>query len=178
MKKLSLVITILLVGQLSAQKYLSKSNEVVFFSEATIENITATNTKSTSAFDIKTGKVAFSIPISQFEFEKSLMKEHFNDNYMESEKYPKSTFVGVIEGYEAKSKERQKATAKGVLTIHGVEQEIETEGWITFDKKTILIESEFWVKLKDYEIKIPQLLFQNIAEEIEVKVKFEYEPYE
>lgn len=175
-----IIVTITLLFSFSVlfgQKYLSKKSSVVFFSEAPIENITAENVKSTSVVDLSTGKVAFSIPITQFIFDKSLMQEHFNDQYMESEKFPKSSFVGVIEDLDIKTNGRQELKAKGALTIHGVEQQIVASGWVEVDKKRIVIESEFFVKLEDYKIKIPQILWQNIAEEIQVKIHFEYEPY-
>ena len=178
MKNGFILLLLLTANICCGQKYLSNKSTITFFSEAPLENITATNSKSTSAMNIETGKVAFSVPIKHFEFEKSLMQEHFNEQYLESHKFPKSTFVGSIEGFDRENKKKQAARAKGVLTIHGEEHEIDAEGFITINKNKIVLESTFMVKLVDYKIKVPQVVWQNIAEVIEVTVYFEYEPYE
>jgi polyisoprenoid-binding protein YceI len=159
--------------QLSAQKYSSQKSLVTFFSDGAIEDITAKNTQSIGMVDVATNSVAFSIPISNFEFEKTLMKEHFDEKYMETEKYPKSTFQGKITGFDPKKKGVQNAKAKGKLSIHGVIKEVELPGIIevTADNK-IQINSTFIVKLEDYKIKIPKLLWQNLAEQVEVKIDF------
>ena len=95
------------------QKYSAEKSFVAFFSHAAIEDITADNTKSVSIFNSATGDIAFSIPIKEFEFAKSLMKEHFNEKYMDSEKYPKSTFQGKINGFDAKATGVQNVKATG-----------------------------------------------------------------
>lgn len=159
--------------QLQAQKYTSEKSLVSFFSDAPLEDISARNTKSLAIIDLASNQVAFSIPITGFEFEKSLMQEHFNEKYLESEKYPKSTFQAQLAGFNPKEKGIQNVTTKGKLTMHGVTKEVEIPGTIelTSDKK-IIIKSTFMVRLADYKIEIPQLVFQKIAEVVEVKVDF------
>lgn len=157
-----------------AQKYSIDRSFVKFFSDAAVEDITAENSKSSSIFNEVTGEVVFSIPIKEFEFEKSLMKQHFNEKYMESDQFPKAMFQGKINGFQANATGEQKATAKGKLTIHGVEQDVEIPGTILKANNSILMKSKFIVKLADYKIKIPQLLWKNIAEEVEVTVEFNY----
>ena len=173
-------IVILVSGLMSvsafAQKYITESSKISFFSEAPIENIDAHNTESTSIFDSDKGEIGFSVPSRAFQFKRSLMQEHFNEKYMESEKYPKSTFNGKIEGYEKKSG-KQKAKARGDMTIHGVTNTIEIDGEMEFRDGKVYLTSTFTVKLEDYKIKIPSILFQNIAEEIEVKVELTYKEY-
>src|SRR2546429_2267412 len=106
-----LLIVAALIFSLSAngQKFTAEKTYVKFFSDAAIEDITADNTKSSSIFNEATGDVVFSIPIKEFEFEKSLMKEHFNEKYMETEQFPKSTFQGKISGYQSAVTGEQKA---------------------------------------------------------------------
>ena len=157
-----------------AQKYTAENSVISFFSDGAIEDIAASNSKAMSIFNAITGDVVFSIPIKDFEFEKSLMKEHFNEKYMETEKFPKGTFQGKITGYQTTAVGEQPAKAAGKLTLHGVTNEVEITGTMEFVKGKVIMKSKFIVKLVDYKITIPQLLWQNIAEEIEVKTEFTY----
>src|SRR5882762_5403997 len=127
-RTLLIAIGIMVVFFANAQKFTSEKTYVKFFSDAAIEDIAAENTKSSSIFNETTGDVVFSIPIKEFEFDKSLMKEHFNEKYMETEQFPKSTFQGKISGYQPAATGEQKATASGKLTIHGVTQEVQIPG--------------------------------------------------
>jgi polyisoprenoid-binding protein YceI len=158
-----------------SQKYSLEKSSVVFFSEAAIENIEATNIKSASIFNATTSEIVFSIPIVEFEFEKSLMKEHFNETYLESEKYPKALFQGKLSGYSVQSAE-QSVKAIGKLTIHGVTREVEIPGTMEMIEGKLIAKAKFIIHLKDYKIKIPKLLWQNIAEDVEVTVEFIYKP--
>ena len=161
-----------------SQKFISTSSEVNFFSSSPVEDIEAKNTKAKSIFDTETGNIVFVIPISSFKFDKSLMQEHFNEKYMESDKFPKATFKGKITGFDAKAEGAQKVNAKGKLIIHGVEKSIDAKGEMTFQNGEIVLRHEFKVTLKDYEIEIPQILWQNIAEIIDVKIAFDYKAHE
>lgn len=168
----------LIVGAMPVigQKYVIDKAFIQFFSDAAIEDIKAENKKASSIFNAATGEVVFSIPINEFQFEKSLMQEHFNEKYMESDKYPKSTFQGKISGFDPKATGPQQAKATGKLTIHGVTKEVEIPGTIEKTNDKLSMKSKFIVKLADYNITIPQLLWQNIAEQVEVTVDFLYKP--
>lgn len=159
----------------SAQKFVAEKSVITFFSDALIEDITATNSKAVSLFNRQTGEVAFSIPIREFQFEKKLMQEHFNEKYMESEKYPKALFSGVLQNFDGSLTGVQNVKAKGKLTIHGVTREVEISGTAEVGNK-ITLKSKFPVKLADYKVKIPQVVFQNIAETVEVTVDITYKP--
>src|SRR5258707_14629455 len=129
MSRLFLIVLALFFSLSSkAQKFTAEKTYVKFFSDAAIEDITAENTKASSIFNEATGDVVFSIPIKEFEFAKSLMKEHFNEKYMETEQFPKSTFQGKISGYQSSTAGEQKATATGKLTIHGITQDVQIPG--------------------------------------------------
>ena len=140
----------------SGQKYTAEKSFVSFFSQATIEDITAENAKAASVFNSATGEIAFSIPIKEFQFEKSLMQEHFNEKYMDSEKYPNSTFQGKISGFDSKAKDIQNVTAAGKLSIHGKTNEINVPGTIERQGDKLIMKSKFIVKVENYKIKIPQ----------------------
>ncbi len=159
-----------------SQKYTTEKTFVSFFSDAAIEDITAENTKTVGAFNAATGDIAFSVPIKEYEFEKSLMKEHFNEKYMDTEKFPKSTFQGKVNGYDPNATGIQNVTSKGKLTIHGQTQEVEIPGTIEKQGDKLIMKSKFIVKLEDYKIAIPQLLWQNIAEQVEVTADFTFKP--
>ena len=134
MKKLILLIVIVSVStEVFSQKYISEQNKVSFFSEAPMENIEAHSYKSKSMFDTGSKEIVFSIPIRTFEFEKSLMQEHFNENYMESGKYPRARFKGQVEDFVMKEG-TQSVLAKGDLEIHGVTKPVSVGGEIEIRK--------------------------------------------
>jgi polyisoprenoid-binding protein YceI len=160
----------------NAQKYVTEKTFVSFFSDAAIEDITAENTKTAGVFNSTTGDIAFSVPIKDYQFEKSLMQEHFNEKYLETEKFPKATFQGKVTGYDANATSPQKVSSKGKLTIHGETQEVEIPGTIEKQGDKLVMKSKFIVKLADYKIAIPQLLWQNIAEQVEVTADFTFKP--
>lgn len=174
MKYFLLVLIYFISVPLKAQKYKSVSSTVSFFSDAAIEDITATNNTTTSLFDLNTGEIAVVVRIGDFEFEKSLMKEHFNEKYMESNKYPNATFKGKVSGFEKNSTDQQHVKAVGTLTIHGQSRQTEIDGDLQIKEREIYLNSSFIVALQDYKIKIPQLLWQNIAERVEVKIELNY----
>lgn len=178
MKKIRLSFLFVLVCFLvQAQKFKSDNSSIHFYSKAPIEDIEATNTESTSIIDLQSNAFVFVVPISKFSFEKKLMQEHFNENYLESDKYPKAIFKGKISNWSGEEGE-QTATATGQMLIHGVENEISIEGTINRVGDEMNISAVFPIALEDYKIKIPKALFYNIAEKVEVTISFKYKPYE
>lgn len=166
-----------MASQTAAQKYVSEKGVITFFSEAAIEDIKAENPKASSMLNTSTTDIAFVVPIREFQFEKKLMQEHFNEKYMESEKYPKATFSGKLDGFVSTGAPGvQKVKALGKLVIHGVPKDVEISGTVETTTQYILIKSKFIVRLEDFKIKIPQLMWQNIAEQVEVSVEFTYKP--
>lgn len=164
----------------SAQIYKSKTDgcNVSFFSESPVENIEAKNKLATSILNASTFDVVFQIPNLSFKFEKPLMEEHFNENYMESDKYPKSSFKGKInEKIDFTKDGEYKVTTTGILNIHGVEKERTIEATLVIKNGEIKVSSVFMVHVADHKIEIPQLVIQNIAEDVKVNVECSYEPY-
>lgn len=174
---LSLVFILLFqVKGFSQKRFFSEKSNITFFSEGVIEEIKAVNTKVTSILDLVSGEVAYLLSPKDFQFEKKLMQVHFNEKYMESEKYPRSSFKGKIEGLDATLTTLQQVKAVGQLSIHGVTRDVNIPGTLHIEGNTVTLRAKFMVKLIDYDIKVPQVVWQNIAQEVEVSVHFLYRP--
>jgi hypothetical protein len=174
-----LILFLLVSSQLFSQNFLSKDGDVKFFSETPLENIEALNKSVAGVINLSTGEFAFRLKITDFIFEKPLMQEHFNENYLESDKFPLSTFTGVIKDinkFDFSSK--QKVEVSGDLLIHGVikKQVFMSEVWM--QNGVLNLESEFKISLEDYDIDIPKIVFYNIAEVIDVQIKMELKKIE
>jgi len=159
-----------------SQKFVAEKSQISFFSDAAIEDITAENSKASSIFNTGTSDIVFSVPIKDFQFAKTLMQEHFNEKYMESEKYPKATFQGKLIDFHSQMSGIQEVKAQGKMTIHGVTKEIEIAGTIESTGNKMVMKSKFPIVLEDYNITRPQLLWKNIAEQVEVTVEFTFKP--
>lgn len=157
-----------------AQSYQSTESEVTFFSSAPMEDIKATNKKASSLFDATTGSIVFVVPMEGFQFRKSLMQQHFNENYLESDKYPNATFEGKVTGYDLSKNGPQEAVAEGTMTIHGVARKVKIKGHLIQTSGVLKIDTKFPVKVADYDIDIPRVVFYNIAEVVEVTAVFIY----
>lgn len=179
MKKLITILTCLLLSTgLQAQKYSSSESNVRFFSEALLEDITATTEKMDAIVDFESNNFFFRIKINTFQFDKDLMQEHFNENYMESEKYPTATFKGSFApGVDISKDGNYTVEMKGDLDIHGKVRERNITVNFTVKNGQISFNSKFMVKLEDHKIKIPKVVFQNIAEEVEVSVSSSMVPF-
>jgi len=157
-----------------SQKFTTESGVISFFSDAPVEDISASNQAVGSLFDAASGELVFVVPIKDFQFEKRLMREHFNEKYMETHKFPKASFKGKMTGYEVAKAGAQEVTVAGALTIHGVTRDIRVKGSVQFSGGKLNASSKFMVKLADYNISVPQLVWQNVAEEVEIKIEFIY----
>ncbi len=173
-----LIFGLVLSFGLSAQKLSTRKGYVKFFSDAAVEEIEAENTQCSSIINLDNGSFAFLVPIKAFQFEKALMQEHFNENYMESGKYPNASFKGNILSFESPdlSKDQNlKWKLKGRLTIHGVEREIEEEVMVRIKDGKLSLSSEFNLKVSDYGIDIPATKKDNISNDLKITVKFQYD---
>jgi hypothetical protein len=156
-----------------AQKYMTRTGKITFFSSTPLENIEAFNNEVSAVADAGSGDVIFQAPIKSFKFEKALMQEHFNENYMESDKYPKAEFRGKIANLSAVNFTKDgtyNVTATGKLTMHGVTRDVSAPGTITVKGNEATINSKFKVRTADYGIKVPALVEGKIAKEIAVTV--------
>lgn len=167
-----------ITNQTSQDLYVCKNAHVSLYSSAPIEDIKAATNTAASVFNASTGDLAFNVTINSFHFEKELMQEHFNSDYMESDKFPRATFKGKIQEHVDASKDGSfTVTAIGDLTVHGVTQKRTIPGTLTIKGGVITLTSEFIVKCADHHISIPQIVFHNIAESIKMNVSATYTAY-
>jgi hypothetical protein len=158
--------------------FISDKSEVSFYSYAPLEDIKAESKQLNGMINTVTGDVAFMIPMRSFHFAKALMEEHFNEKFIESEKYPQTTFKGkVTEPIDLTKTDVQHLTVTGEMNIHGQSKNIKEKGELIAGKDQLTLTSEFYVALKDYNITIPSLLLKNIADSVLVKLKVTYVPY-
>ncbi len=177
---ISVLIVILLCSFQSsfAQVYYTKNGRISFFSSTSLQDIKADNNQVLSVLNFQTGAIQFSVLNSAFYFPKAKMQADFNENYMESNKYPKSTFKGTIADVSNINLSKDgsyKVSVKGDLTIHGVTKNITEPGTITIKDGNITAHSSFDVLLKDYHIDIPSIVNNKIAEKIKITIDCNYQ---
>ena len=168
---------IMLLSSVAAlsQIYKADAVKVDFFSSAPIEDIHAVSNKGLSVLKAKTGEIAFRINTRSFDFAKGKMQEHFNENFLESHKYPASEFKGELQQEVDLSRDGiYDVVLEGILEIHGVKQKRIIPARLKVKNNQITLESEFEVACEDHNIKIPQILWQNIAEVVKVTVQSNY----
>ncbi|PIZ06628.1 MAG: YceI family protein [Flavobacteriales bacterium CG_4_10_14_0_8_um_filter_32_5] len=178
MRTITIIICLLVCTiSFSAQDiYKATDGEISFFSEAPVENISAVNKDVKALINAKNAEVAFIVTNVGFKFEKPLMEEHFNENYMESHKYKVSVFKGkIINEIDFTKDGTYEVTAKGTLDIHGVTVEREIKGTLTISNGKINLTTAFDVLLKDHKIKIPKIVVKNIAEFVKVILNINFE---
>ncbi len=169
----------LTLNALTAQVYLTRNGTIRFFSEAPLENIEAVNRQVMSALNTETGEFVFRLPIRSFAFDKALMQEHFNDNFMESHNYPNASFQGVVKEVESidfSAPGSYEVTVAGELTIKDVTKTISEPGTLTVSDGQIAGEAAFVIILEDYNVNIPRRYARNISPEIEVFVDVTLRP--
>ena len=158
---------------ITAQKYYTKNGHIAFFSKASLENIKADNNQVLNVLNSQNGELKFSLLIKNFHFTKSLMEVHFNENYMESNRYPNAEFKGTITNLNDISFHKDgvyTVSVTGEMTIHGVVKKINPTGIITITGGEISLKAKFFIKLSDYNISIPKVVIDKIAESVEVTV--------
>ncbi len=159
---------------------MTKTGKVSFFSRAkSIEKVEAENNEVSSILNTQTGDLVFAVLMKSFHFQLALMDEHFNENYVESTKYPKSTFKGKITNLTAVNFTKDgvyPVTVEGDMMLHGVTKKVSATGAITVKAGKVAASSKFTVKLKDYNISIPSLVADKISEDIDVTLDCKYEP--
>jgi polyisoprenoid-binding protein YceI len=165
----------------NAQKYLTKNGFTGIFSHTPMEDIKGDNNQVASVLDIATGDLVFQILIKSFHFERALMEEHFNENYMESDKYPKATFKGKIINIASVNFTKNgtyDVTVDGDLTIHNVTNKVSVKGTLDVISGGINASAKFNVVPEDYKIEIPGVVREKINKNLEVTVSMKYSPVE
>jgi polyisoprenoid-binding protein YceI len=173
MKNIILILLSLFTLQVSAQKYLTKTGKITFTSKTPLETIEGVNKSVASLLDIKTGSLEFIVQIKSFVFDRQLLQEHFNENYMESNKIPKASFKGSVTNLAAINFAKDgeyRAEVSGVMTIHNVSKEVKNTGKIIVKGGMITIVSDFSILLADYNISIPGAVKDKISKDVKVSV--------
>ena len=174
---LLLLISSIAAFRTKAQLFITQTGETSFFSETPLENISASNKQVAAIINTSTSEVAVRIQNVAFHFPNKLMEEHFNENYMETEKYPNATFKGKIqEALDFQKEGIYEVTAKGTLEMHGVKQERTLKGKLTVAPAQLTLVCNIDVKLADHKIDIPTLVVAKIAESLTVKNRFVLTP--
>jgi hypothetical protein len=180
MKRLFLMIFLLnILLALNAQKYMTKNGYIGFFSHTSLEDIKGDNNQVAAIIDISTGEMVFQALIKSFHFDRALMEEHFNENYMESDKFPKSSFKGKITNLSSVDFSKNgtySVSVEGDLTIHDVTNKISTKGTIEVITGGINANSKFNIVPEDYKIVIPGVVRDKIDKNLEVTVSMKYTP--
>jgi hypothetical protein len=172
MKKSITLVLAMAIGMFAqAQLFSTQTGKVGFFSKTPIEDIDGTSRSVLAVMNTAKNEMAIIITNTTFNFPNKLMEEHFNEKYMQSDKYPTSTFKGKINEAVDLSKDGEyKVTVTGKLNIHGVEVERTIPGTITVKNAEIKMISSFPVKNADHKIEIPKLVASKIAESLDVSV--------
>jgi len=172
------LLTTVIGSDKKSDEFITRQGQVSFFSYTSVENIEAKNNQVLSIIDLSKNQIAISMLMNAFVFKKSLMHEHFNESYIESDLYPKATFQGTIIDFDPLDENTQTKMVKGTLNIRGITKEIEIKTDIQNNNGQYLITGDFEVVVEDFEIKIPPILAPNIAKVISIKFRFEYQSYE
>jgi len=159
-------------------RLVTRNGSISFYSKAPLEDIEANTQTAVSVLDKKTGQIEFSVLIKSFTFDKALMQEHFNEDYLESDKFPKSTFKGHIEELDKVSFDRDgkyTVSVAGELTIHGQGRTLTTPVTFTILKGVALADSQFDIALSDFNVAIPSLVKDKISKTVKIAVRLKYE---
>ena len=159
----------------NGQKYFTRSGITEFeASEKAFEPIEAINESTTAILDLSSGVIVAQVFMAGFQFKNALMQEHFNENYMESHEYPKATFKGNLDGLKLDSlKSNEPIPLDGVLTIKGMEKSIKTIVSITQDQSGLSLTGMFAVKPEDFNIKIPVIVQEKIADMVHINLNYQ-----
>lgn len=176
MKKIGFFTLVALIFAVTgqAQKYVTKNGFIRFYSDAPIEKIEGINRQVKAIIDVTTGEFYFMVLMKSFTFEKALLQEHFNENYVESDKFPNATFLGKIINIKEVNISKDgnyPVTVEGKLTMHGETKQISEKGTFEVMEGKLIGKAKFNIFLSDYKISIPNTVVNNISKTIEISVE-------
>lgn len=174
-----LLLCLVLMGSAFSQgKFFTRTGQISFSSKGILETIKAQNKSVTCVLDAQTGQIQFSVLMRGFEFKKALMQEHFNENYVESDKYPTAEFKGQISGPlpDLSIDGTYPVIVKGKMTIHGITHELTTDGTFTVHQGNIKANAAFNILLSDYKIRIPSIVKNNLSNTVNIAVNCSLQP--
>jgi hypothetical protein len=160
-------------------KFIAKNAYISFYSSTPMEDILGESNEVVTILNAETGEIAFQALMTTFHFKRALMEEHFNENYMESSKFPKGKFNGKIEGFKKEMLTGPLTDIKvsGVLSVHGVDKTITAPATIGVENGKLVGTAKFKVAPEDFGIEIPSLVRDKIGKEMEITVKANYLPF-
>lgn len=170
---------IIVLSVTAQDKFFTKNGRIAFVSKGVLETNSAEHKGVTAVLDAKSGQLQFSVQMRGFEFKKALMQEHFNENYVESNKFPRSTFTGQVSNnsdIKYQTDGVYNATVKGTLTLHGESRPVEASGKITVKGGKPQLQSDFTIQLSDYKIGIPSMVKEKVNNTVNVTVDCALEP--
>lgn len=175
MKNFTLLVMFLLVNTINAQNKFHTSKGIIYF-EASVPMFEAVEAKNNAVYCLLNSdksEIAFVVPIKKFQFKRNLMREHFNTNYMESDRYPKATFKGIIEKFDLKiiSEIEKEFLIKGKITIHGQSRAITVNTTIKKVGVGIHIKSNFTLYTDDFNIEIPDMVIAKISKKVNTQLE-------
>lgn len=172
---LSIFLSLCAKTSYSQTSFTSKNAKISIYSSTPLEDIEAESNKGVSVIIPKYQQIIFQLALKSLVFPRPLMQEHFNENYMESDKYPNAIFKGkIMEDVDFKQDGTYPVTVKGLLTLHNVTKERTIKGIISINNGKLTVSSSFDVLCADHQIKIPRIVFKKIAEKITITVKSNY----
>ena len=160
MKKLLLTALLISSNFLTAQQYLTREARLDFDAGSPLEDIEALTESGSAVYDANTGKIGVHVLMTSFQFKRALMQEHFNENYVESEKFPKASFKGLY----------SEGNVSGGLTIHGVTKEIKVPARLNQENGNFVLVTSFDITLADYDVKIPSAVANKISKKASIQV--------
>ena len=159
--------------------FITKDAKINFNSSTPVEDIVAESNQATTIIDVEKNVVKFSVLTTSFKFRRALMEEHFNENYMESPKFPKASFNGtIVSAIDWKSEKPVSVDVKGILTMHGATSEVTFKAMVTPGKSKIIASAELKVTPEAFNISIPSAVRDKIAKEVTIKIDAVYAPYQ
>lgn len=181
MKKILLLLVMvpLFLPAHGQENFFTKKGTITFYSHTPVEDITAENSGVGSIINSSTGEIVFTLKMTDFIFPKKLMQKHFNDNYVESDKFPKATYKGTIINNDSVNYQKEGSypvMVTGEMYIHGVTREVDAEGTISVTGEGIEANAVFMLQPENYGIKIPRLVRKRLAENVEITVDMSYKP--
>jgi len=178
MKKVTMMVIMLAstMATTFGQSFMTRTGKISFNATApsSPEKIEAVNNEVANILDAKSGALVFQVPVKSFKFERELMQEHFNENYMESDKFPRADFKGTITNVADVNFGKDgtyNAKVSGKMTMHGVTKDVNTSGTITVQGNTIKAAAKFSLKLADYGINVPSVVADKVGKEARIALE-------
>lgn len=174
-----LVLLVASVGAYGQGKFIAKNAYISFHSSTPLEDILGESNEAVTILNAETGEIGFQAIMTTFHFKRALMEEHFNENYMESTKFPKAKFNGKIEGFSKDMLSAPVADIKviGILSVHGVDKTVTAPAKLGLENGKLVATSKFKVTPEEFGITIPALVRDKIGREMEITVKANYLPF-